>query len=89
MDSHMVAVEWSGAEMRTALHHRNDPQCHLTDAEIMTVAIVAALFFGGKYAPAQAPLADHPSIAAPLNASRFSRRVHRIKALFLTRVCRQ
>lgn len=50
----------------------------------MTVAIAAALFFGGKYAPAQAPLADHPSIAAPLNASRFSRRVHRIKALFLT-----
>jgi hypothetical protein len=64
--------------------HRNDPQCHLTDAEIMTVAVVAALFFGGNYARAQVHLVQYHYIAAPLSASRFSRRVHRVKDLFLT-----
>ncbi len=84
MDRQIVAVYCLCADMLNALHHRNDPQCHLTDAEIMTVAIVAALFFGGNYARAQAHLAEYRYIAAPLSASRFSRRVHRIKDLFLT-----
>lgn len=84
MDSQIVAVYCICADMLNALHHRDDPQCHLTDAEIMTVALVAALFFGGNYARAQAHLADYHYIAAPLSASRFSRRVHRIKELFLT-----
>lgn len=84
MDTQIVAVYCVCADMLSALQHRNDPQCHLTDAEIMTVAIVAALFFGGNYARAQAQLADYRYIAAPLRASRFSRRVHRVKDLFLT-----
>lgn len=84
MDSQIVAVYCICADMLNALQHRNDPQCHLTDAEIMTVAVVAALFFGGNYARAQAHLVGYHYIAAPLSASRFSRRVHRIKDLFLT-----
>jgi len=70
--------------MLNALHHHNDPQCHLTDAEMMTVAVVAALFFGGTYARAQAHLVQYRYSAASLSASRFSRRVHRVKDLFLT-----
>jgi len=50
----------------------------------MTIAIVAALFFGGNYVRAQAYLVAHQYLATPLSASRFSRRVHRIKDLFLT-----
>jgi hypothetical protein len=84
MDSQIVAVYCLCADMLDALHHRNDPQCHLTDAEVMTVAVVAALFFGGNYARAQAHLVEYHYIAAPLSASRFSRRVHRVKDLFLT-----
>lgn len=57
MDSHIVAIYCLCANMLHALQHRNDPQCHLTDAEIMTVAVVAVLFFGGTYARAQAHLA--------------------------------
>lgn len=84
MDSQIVAVYCICDDMLKALHYRDDLQCHLTDAESMTVAIVAALFFGGNYARAQAHLAEYHYIAAPLSASRFSRRVHRIKDLFLT-----
>lgn len=50
----------------------------------MTVAIVAALFFGGNYVRAQAYLVEHHYLATALSAGRFPRRVHRIKDLFLT-----
>ena len=83
MDSHIVAVYCLCDDMLTALHHRDDPQCHLTNAEIMTVAIVAALVFGGNYVRAQAYLVAHHYLATALRASRFNRRVHRIKDLFL------
>jgi hypothetical protein len=36
------------ADMLHALGHRDDAQCHLTDAESMTSALVAALVFGGN-----------------------------------------
>lgn len=84
MDTQIVAVYCLCDAMLNALHHRNDPQCHLVDAEMMTIAVVAALLFGGHYARAHAHLVQYRYIAAPVSASRFSRRVHRIKDLFLT-----
>jgi hypothetical protein len=50
MDTHIVAVYCLCADLLAGLRHRDDPQCQLTDAEIMTIAVVAALFFGGNYA---------------------------------------
>ena len=84
MDARIVAVYCLSADMLLALGHRNDPQCHLTDAEIMTIALVAALYFGGNYALACAFLHEQRYMARMLSPSRFSRRLHRIKDLFLT-----
>lgn len=84
MDSHIVAGYCLCADMLKALHHRDDPHCHLTDAEGMPVVVVAALLFGGNYARAQAHLVQYGYIATALSASRFNRRVHRIKDRFLT-----
>lgn len=84
MDSHIVAVYCLCADMLNALHHRNAPQCQLTDVEVMTIALVAAFFFGGKYTVACAFLRAHHSMPRMLSASRFSRRLHRIKDLLLT-----
>ncbi len=84
MDTQIVAVYGLCADMLNALHHRDDPQCHLTDAEVMTVAVVAALLFGGNYARAQAHLVQYGYLTMPLSASRFNRRVHRVKDQFLT-----
>jgi hypothetical protein len=50
MDGQIIAVYCLHADMLQALGHRDDSQCHLTDAEVMTIALVAALFFGGNYA---------------------------------------
>ena len=84
MDPHIVAVYCVCADMLEALHHHNDAQCHLTDAEIMTIALVAALFFGGNYALTCAFLHEQGYMRRMLSPSRFNRRLHRIKDLFLT-----
>jgi hypothetical protein len=84
MDTQIVAVYCLCDDMLKALQHRNDAQCQLSDAEIMTTAIVAALFFGGNIAQARQHMYDYGYIATPLSASRFNRRLHRIRDLFLT-----
>ncbi len=84
MDARIVAVYCVSADMLRALGHRNDPQCHLTDAEIMTIALVAALYFGGNYALTCAFLHEQRYMRRMLSPSRFSRRLHRSKELFLT-----
>ncbi len=84
MDDHSVTVYCLCADMLMALRHRNDPQCHLTDAEVMTIALVAALFFGGNYAVTCAFLYEQGYLRHLRSRSRFSRRVHRIKDLFMT-----
>lgn len=84
MDAHIVAVYCLCTDMLSALHHRNDPQCHLTDAEVMTIAIAAAIFFSGNYALTCAFLHEQGYMRRVLSPSRFNRRLHLIKDLFLT-----
>lgn len=84
MDTHIVAAYCLIADMLHALGHRDDGQCHLTDAEIMTIALVAALFFGGNYVLASAFLREQGYMRRMLSRSRFCRRLHRIKDVFLT-----
>ena len=48
MDTRIVAVYCLCDDMLKALLHRDDPQCRMTDAEVMTTAIVAALDYGGN-----------------------------------------
>lgn len=71
------------ADMLYALHHRDDPDCHLTDAKVMTSALVAALFFGGKYVAASAFFAEYGDMPRMVRSSRFNRRLHWVKDLFL------
>lgn len=84
MDTHIVAVYCLCADMLCALHHHDDSQCHLTDAEVMTIALVAALFFGGNYALTCLFLQEQGYMLRMLSRSRFNRRLHRVKDLFLT-----
>lgn len=51
---------------------------------MMTTAIVAALHFGGNYEKARAMLNKAEYIPTMLGKSRFNRRLHRIKPMFLT-----
>jgi hypothetical protein len=70
--------------MLKALHHYEDPQRQMRDAEVMTTAIVSVLFFGGNIEKARVHLQEYGYIPKMLGKSRFNRRLHRIADLFLT-----
>src|SRR5207237_6859473 len=57
--------------------------CQMNDAEIMTTAFIASLFFRGNHESARAMLKQHGYIPHMVSKSRFSRRLHRIKAIFI------
>lgn len=83
MDTEIVTVFCLCDDMLKADHHQEDQQVQLNDAEIMTVGLVAALFFGGNYAQAIRFLDEQGYITNSLSCSRFSRRLHAIKPYFL------
>jgi len=74
MDTQIVAIYCLSDDMLTALNHANDPQCQITDAEVMTIAIVAALYFGGNLEKARSHLEEGGYIPNVLSKSRFNRR---------------
>jgi len=65
-------------ELLTAIGFRDDPQCQMSTAEVMTTALVSATYFGGSYTKSRAFLKDHGYIPRMLSKSRFNRRLHRI-----------
>jgi hypothetical protein len=70
--------------MLTALHHHEDKQRQMSDAEIMTTAIVAMMYFKGNFCLASRFLYEQNYIPGMLSRSRFNRRLHTLSDLFLT-----
>jgi hypothetical protein len=69
--------------MLKALQHTEDAQCQMSDAEVMTTAIVAALDYGGNLEKARRMLQREGYIPNMLGKSRFNRRWHRSAASYL------
>jgi hypothetical protein len=84
MDDQIIALFCLVDDMLKGMRHREDPQCQMSDAEVMTTAIVATLYFGGSFARARRLLEVPYYIPNMLSKSRFNRRVHRVKPLLLT-----
>src|SRR5689334_12168645 len=84
MDSQIILIYCLCDDLLRAMRHREDGQCQMSDAEVMTVALVAALYFRGNFALAGRMLTEQGYLRVRLSRSRFSRRVHRVKRLFLT-----
>jgi len=84
MDSQIVAVFCLCDDMLKALHHYEDQQAQMSDAEVMTTAIVAMLHFRGNFERARLFLKEQGYIPTMLSRSRLNRRLHRIQALFMT-----
>ncbi len=59
-----------------AMEHQDDPQARVSSAQVMTVPLVAACFFGGKVELARVFLREHGYIVQPLSKSRLNRRLH-------------
>lgn len=83
MDQEIIIVYCICDDYLKAIHHWEDPQCRMSDAEVMTTALVAVLYFGGNFALAQRFLSKPDYIQTMLSKSRFSRRLHRVKHHFL------
>ena len=83
MDDKIIATFCLCDDLLKAIHHQEDCQCQMNDTEIMTTALIASLFFRGNHESARALLKQHGYIPHMLSKSRFSHRLHRIKALFI------
>jgi hypothetical protein len=81
MDTTIVLVYCLCDDLLKWQGHRDDPQCRLSDAEVMTAALVAALFFGGNQALANRFLSEQGYIRCALSRSRFCRRLQRLEAV--------
>lgn len=83
MDLQIILVYCLCADLLKALRHHEDSQCQMSDAEVMTTGIVAALYFGGKHKLACTFLHEQGYIPGMLSKSQFSRRLQRLDYLFL------
>jgi Transposase DDE domain len=83
MDTRIVAVYCLCDDMLKALYYKDDVQCQMTAAEVMTTAIIAALDYGGNLEKARKMLQSQGYIPQMLSKSRFNRRWHRNADLFL------
>jgi hypothetical protein len=83
MDEKIIATYCLCDDLLKAMHHRADPQCKMNDAEVMTTALTAALFFRGTLESARIMLKQYGYIPQMLSKSHFSRRLHRLKETFI------
>src|SRR6516164_6701180 len=56
MDDKIIATFCLCDDLLKAMHHPEDRQCQMNDAEIMTTACIASLFFRGNHESARALL---------------------------------
>lgn len=65
-----------------ARRHQESSQRTVTDAEVMTVALTAARFFGGNFEKTWRHLIEGGYMQRRLSKSQFNRRLHRVSELF-------
>jgi DDE family transposase len=83
VDGQITAIYSLCDDVLKTLHHSEDPQYRMSDAEVMTTAIVAALYFGGNMEQARMLLRQPTYIPRMLSKSRFNRRLHAIVGLLI------
>lgn len=84
MDDQIVAIYCWCDDVLKALDHDEDPQRQMSDAEVMTTAIVAALHFRGNGERARELLGSGGYIPPMRGKSRFNRRLHAMYELLLS-----
>jgi Transposase DDE domain len=72
----IVAIYCIVDDLLKASHHREDCRRIMSDAEVITTALVAARFFGGNQTQACQYLKEQGLIVKMLDKSRFNRRLH-------------
>src|SRR5262245_37727048 len=75
MDDQILAIDCLCTDVLKARHQAEDRQQQMTDAEVMTTALVAMGFFGGNFEHARARLGTSPYRPTRLSRSRCNRRL--------------
>jgi hypothetical protein len=78
MITEITAIYAISDDLLKAIGHSEDCRTQMSDAEVITTALVAARFFGGNHKQACEHLLEYGYIPKMLTPSRFSRRLHRL-----------
>lgn len=78
MDTKIIVIYCFCHDLLNHLNIQDDPQCKMNTAEVMTVGIIAALFFGGNIALSRQVLSWNRYIVNMLSESRLNRKIHAI-----------
>ena len=81
MITEIIALYCLIDDLLKAIGHREDSRQQLSDAEVITTALVAARFFGGNHAQTQQYLKEQGLMPQHLSRSRFNRRLHAVGEL--------
>jgi hypothetical protein len=65
-------------DLLKAMHHREDARCEVSDAEVVTTALCAMLWFGGNFERSRCFLHSSGMMPRMLSRSRLSRRLTRL-----------
>lgn len=80
MQEQIITIYCVCADFLAAYGHKDDPQARMSDAEVMTVVLVAATFFVGNQELSRKFLHEHGYIPQMLSKSRLNRRLHALPA---------
>ena len=81
MCDHTLAIYCFLDDYLKATGHREDSRCRFSDAEVLTTAVIAMLYFGGNFEKSRVVLKELGLMPEMLSRSRFSRRLHRLTDL--------
>ncbi len=77
-DTQIIAIFVIIDDVLTQYGHQQHRLARASDAEVLTVAVVAAQYFHNHHARALDMLQRLHFLSGPLSASRFNRRLHRL-----------
>jgi len=80
MDATIITIYCLCEDFLKAMpHRRDDPQTRLSTAEVMTIPLVAATFFGGNIDQTRRFLHEYGYMKKMISKSHLNRRIHRIE----------
>lgn len=79
MDDTITTIYCLCDDFLKVMGYRDDPQVHLSSAEVMTVPLVAATFFGANIEATRRFLNEYGYMPKMISKGRFNRRMHAIE----------
>lgn len=78
MDDTITTIYCLCDDFLKTMGHRDDPQVRLSSAEVMTISLVAATFFGGNIEASRSFMSEYGYMKRMISKSRLNRRLHAI-----------